>query len=228
MENKTTHVLKSPVGRKILMAISGQILTIFVIFHIAGNSTIFFHKLNAYVIGLYGLPVFVWGGRIVLIAAFVVHLYYGTILKLENRAAKPKTYAVTHYLHATVAGRNQIWTGLIIIVFLIYHLLQFTFQVTNPAISADRNLDTLGRPDVFMMVVRSFQNMGVSAAYAISLVALGLHLLHGMQSSIQTWGLNSEGTLPAFEKWGMRASLILLLWYISIPSAVLLGILRMK
>ncbi len=228
MENKTTHVLKSPVGRKILMALSGQILTIFVIFHIAGNSTIFFHKLNAYVVGLYGLPVFVWGGRIVLIAAFILHLYYGTILKLENRASKPKTYAVTHYLRATVAGRNQIWTGIIIIVFLIYHLLQFTFQVTNPAISADRNLDTLGRPDVFMMVVRSFQNMGVSAAYVISLVVLGLHLLHGMQSSIQTWGLNNERTLPAFEKWGVRASLILLLWYISIPSAVLLGILRLK
>jgi succinate dehydrogenase / fumarate reductase cytochrome b subunit len=228
MYNKATHFLKSSVGRKVLMALSGQILVIFVIFHIAGNSTLFFHKLNAYVVGLYGLPVFVWGGRVILIAAFAVHLYYGTVLKLENYASKPQPYAVTRYLHATFAGRNQIWTGVIIVVFLVYHLLQFTFQVTNPAISADGHPDALGRPDVFMMVVRSFQNIGITAAYVISLAALGLHLLHGMQSSIQTWGLNDERTLPAFEKSGALASVMLFLWYISIPVVVVLGILRME
>jgi succinate dehydrogenase / fumarate reductase cytochrome b subunit len=208
------------------MAISGQILVIFVIFHIAGNSTIFFHKLNAYVVGLYGLPVFVWGGRIILIAAFAIHIYYGTVLKLENRAAKPRPYAVTHYLHATFAGRNQIWTGVIIIAFLIYHLLQFTYQVTNSAISADSHPDTLGRPDVFMMVVQSFQHIGISAAYIISLAALGLHLLHGMQSSIQTMGLNNERTLPFFEKSGTLASVILFLWYSAIPVAIIVGLLK--
>jgi succinate dehydrogenase cytochrome b subunit len=217
---------KSTVGRKILMAMSGQILVIFVIFHIAGNSTIFFHKLNAYVVGLYGLPVFVWGGRIILIAAFAIHIYYGTLIKLENHEAKPQPYAVTHYLHATFAGRNQIWTGVIIIVFLIYHLLQFTFQVMNPAISADSHSDTLGRPDVFMMVVHSFQDVGISAVYVISLAALGLHLLHGIQSSIQTWGLNNERTLPVFEKSGMLASVILFLWYSAIPVATIAGLLK--
>jgi succinate dehydrogenase / fumarate reductase cytochrome b subunit len=208
------------------MAITGQILVIFVIFHIAGNSTVFFHKLNAYVAGLYGLPVFVWGGRVILIAAFAVHLYYGTVIKLENRAAKPQPYVVTHYLHATFAGRNQIWTGVIIVVFLIYHLLQFTFQVTNPAISADSHVDALGRPDVFMMVVRSFQNIAVSAAYVVSLAALGLHLLHGMQSSIQTWGLNNERTLPVFEKSGTIASVILFLWYAAVPVVIVAGLLK--
>jgi len=208
------------------MAISGQILVFFVIFHIAGNSTIFFHKLNAYVVGLYGLPVFVWGGRIILIAAFAIHIYYGTVLKLENNAAKPQPYAVTHYLHATFAGRNQIWTGVIIIAFLIYHLLQFTFQVTNPAISADSHPDTLGRPDVYMMVVHSFQYTGISAVYVMSLAALGLHLLHGMQSAIQTWGLNNERTLPVFEKSGTLVSVILFLWYSAIPVAIIAGLLQ--
>ncbi len=220
------HFPTSTVGRKILMAITGQILVIFIIFHIAGNSTIFFHKLNSYVVALYNLPVFVWGGRIVLTAAFAVHLYYGTVIKLENQAAKPQPYAMTHYLHATFAGRNQFWTGVIIILFLIYHLLQFTFQVTNPSISADNHVDALGRPDVIMMVVRSFQNSAISAAYVISLAALGLHLLHGIQSSLQTWGLNNERTLPVFEKSGTIASVILFLWYISIPIVVVLGILK--
>jgi succinate dehydrogenase / fumarate reductase cytochrome b subunit len=216
----------STVGRKILMAISGQILVIFVIFHIAGNSTIFVHKLNAYVVGLYGLPVLVWGGRIILIVAFATHIYYGTVIKLENHAAKPQPYAVTHYLHATFAGRYQIWTGVIIIAFLTYHLLQFTFQVTNPAISADSHPDTLGRPDVFMMVVHSLQHIGISVVYVMSLAALGLHLLHGMQSSIQTWGLNNERTLPVFEKSGILASVILFLWYSAIPVAIIAGLLK--
>jgi succinate dehydrogenase / fumarate reductase cytochrome b subunit len=159
-------------------------------------------------------------------AAFTAHLYYGTVIKLENHAAKPQPYVVRHYLHASFAGRNQFWTGAIIAIFLIYHLLQFTFQVTNPAISADSHVDTLGRPDVFMMVVRSFQSIAISAAYLISLSALGLHLFHGMQSSLQTWGLNNEKTLPVFEKSGTIASVILFLWYIAIPVVVVLGILK--
>jgi len=216
----------STVGRKIIMAISGQILVIFIVFHISGNSSIFFHKLNFYVATLYTLPVFVWGGRIVLLLAFIFHIWYGAILKLENRAAKPQSYIVTNYRQATFSGRYQIWTGVIIAVFLLYHLLQFTFQVTNPLLAVDSRLDALGRPDVFWMVVRSFQQIGISGIYIISLAALGLHLLHGIQSSVQTWGLTNDRTLPLIEKIGTAASIILFLWYIAIPVAVVVGILK--
>jgi succinate dehydrogenase / fumarate reductase cytochrome b subunit len=218
----------STIGRKILMAITGQIMILFIIFHIAGNSTVFFHKLNSYVAALYTLPLFVWGGRIVLIAAFVVHVYYGTVIKLENQSSKPQSYAMSHYLHATFAGRNQFWTGVIIVFFLIYHLLQFTFQITNPRISADSHFDVLGRPDVSMMVIRNFQHVSICAAYFIALAFLGFHLLHGMQSSLQTWGLNNERTLPIFERLGTIASVILFFWYMSIPIAVVLGILKLN
>ncbi len=216
----------STVGRKIIMAITGQILVIFIVFHIAGNSTIFFQTINAYVVALYGLPVFVWGGRIVLLLAFVFHIWYGAVLKLENYSAKPRSYAVTQYREATFAGRYQIWTGVVIAVFLIYHLLQFTFQVTNPGIAADAHPDALGRPDVFTMVVRSFQQIGISGVYVISLAALGLHLFHGIQSSFQTWGLNSERTLPVIEKTGTVASVALFAWYVAIPVAIVVGILK--
>lgn len=226
MYNRATHFLESSVGRKIVMAITGQILVIFVIFHVVGNSSIFFHKLNAYVVSLYGLPVFVWGGRAVLVAAFAFHIWYGTMLKLENHSAKPQAYALTHYLNATFAGRNMIWTGAFLITFLIYHLLHFTFQVTNPSIAADAHPDSLGRPDVFMMVVRSFRHIDISLVYVVSLVALLLHLYHGIQSSIQTWGLNNDRTLPVVEKTGMTASIILFLWYATIPISIVMGILK--
>jgi succinate dehydrogenase / fumarate reductase cytochrome b subunit len=211
----------SSVGKKIMMAITGQILVIFIVFHIAGNSSIFFHKLNAYVAALYTLPVFIWGGRIVLVAAFVLHSWFGTVLKLENYAAKPWSYAVTSYRQATFEGRYQIWTGAVIAAFLVYHLLHFTFQVTNTGIAADTHPDALGRPDVFMMVVTSFRDFGISLLYVVSLVALGLHLLHGIQSSFQTWGLNNERTLPVIERTGFVASVVLFIWYVAIPVSIL-------
>ncbi len=216
----------STVGRKIIMAFTGQVLVLFVVFHIAGNSTIFFHKINAYVVALYGLPVFVWGGRAVLAIAFALHIWYGTELKLENYAAKPQSYAMTRYRRATFAGRYQIWTGAIIAAFLAYHLLQFTFQVTNPAIAADAHPDIFGRPDVFTMVVRSFRQIGISGVYVVSLAALELHLLHGIQSSFQTWGLNNDRTMPVYEKTGTASSVVLFIWYSAIPIAIVVGILK--
>ncbi len=217
---------KNTVGRKILMAITGQVLVIFVIFHIAGNTTIFFSTLNAYVAGLSALKVFVWTGRVILVVSFIIHIYYGTVLKLENYAARPHGYIVSNYIRATFAGRMQIWTGALIAVFVIYHLLQFTFQLTNPTIAADTHPDALGRPDVLMMVVRGFQHIGISAAYIIALAALALHLTHGVQSSFQTWGLNNDRTLPVFEESGMLASAVLFLWYIAIPVTIVAGILK--
>lgn len=216
----------STVGKKIMMAITGQVLVLFIIFHIAGNSTIFFHALNAYVVALYQLPLFVWGGRLALLLSFVFHIWYGIVLKFENHGSKPQPYAVTHYLHATFAGRNQIWTGVIVAVFLIYHILQFTFQVTDPAIAAETHLDALGRPDIFMMVVNSFRQIGISGIYIISLAALGLHLLHGIQSSFQTWGLANDNTLPIIEKSGKAASVLLFIWYAAIPILVVAGLLK--
>jgi succinate dehydrogenase / fumarate reductase, cytochrome b subunit len=216
----------STVGRKIVMAITGQVLVVFIIFHVAGNSSIFFHKLNAYVAALYTLPIFVWGGRAVLVAALAFHIWYGTRLKLENHSSKPEAYALTRYLNATFAGRNMIWTGAFIFTFLIYHLLHFTFQVTNPSTAADTHPDSLGRSDVFIMVVRSFQHIDISLVYIVSLVALLLHLYHGIQSSFQTWGLNNDRTLPVTERTGMTAAIILFLWYATIPMAIFLGLLK--
>jgi succinate dehydrogenase / fumarate reductase, cytochrome b subunit len=208
-----------------MMALTGQVLVIFILFHILGNSTIFFHELNGYASALHALPVVVWGGRLVIVLAFMLHLGYGALLTLENRASKPKHYAKTSFRNATFAGRYQIWTGVVIAAFLIYHLLQFTFRVTNADVSADLHQDFLGRPDVFRMVVLSFQQIGIAGIYIVSLAALGLHLIHGIQSSLQTWGMANESSLPIIEKSGATASVILFLWYAAIPIAIVCGIL---
>lgn len=216
----------SSVGRKIIMAITGQILIFFILFHISGNSSIFFNTLNAYAVFLHSLPVMVWVARIVLLMVFGLHIWYGVVLKLENYGAKPQSYAVTRYRQATFAGRYQIWTGVFIAAFLIYHLLHFTLQVTNPSISAVSHKDALGRPDMIAMVVRSFQNIGISGIYILSFVALGLHLLHGIQSSFQSWGLANDHTLPVIETSGTAASIALFFWYCAIPVSIVMGVFK--
>ncbi|HTG00436.1 MAG TPA: succinate dehydrogenase cytochrome b subunit [Nitrospirota bacterium] len=214
----------SSIGRKIIMAITGQFLVLFILFHISGNSSIFFHTLNAYAVFLHSLPVVVWGGRLVLFLAFVLHIWYGVVLSLENSAAKPKAHTIVKYRQATFAGRYQIWTGVVIAAFLMYHLLQFTAQITNPAIAAASHKDGFGRPDMIMMVVRSFQDIGVSGIYVVSLAALGLHLFHGMQSSIQTWGWTNDRTLPVIRQSGNAAAIALFFWYCAIPVSIVMGI----
>ncbi len=218
-------VPSSTVGRKILMAFTGQMMLLFVVVHLLGNSTVFFHNLNAYAAALHALPVLVWTFRLFMASMLCLHVYLGIVLTLENRKAKPRAYAVTDHLSATFAGRNMIWTGSLLGVFLVYHLLHFTVQVIDPAFSALRNPDSLGRPDVFMMVLRSFRQIGTASFYLVSMAGLLLHLFHGIQSSIQTWGLNNDKTLPLFTRGGIAAATVLFLGYAAIPMVIVLGFL---
>jgi len=218
--------LKSTVGRKTVMGVSGLMMVLFVIAHLLGNTSLFAgpNGINAYAAKLHELAPFVWIYRLVMIVLFSLHVFYGIQLTLENNRARSMDYAVRKSLSATFAGKSMIWTGVIVGVFLVYHLLQFTFQVTNPQISAMRNADLLGRPDVFHMVVLSFRKDPVSLAYMVALGALGFHLAHGIQSFFQTLGLTNEITFPLIVRSGKLAALIIFLGYIAIPITIFFGI----
>ncbi len=220
--------LKSSVGRKIVMAVSGLMMVLFVIAHLLGNTTVFGGPdgINSYAMKLHELAPFVWAYRLVMVGLFSLHVFFGIQLALENSGARTGAYAVRKSRSATFTGKSMIWTGMIIGVFLIYHLLQFTFQVTDPEIAAGSHLDRLGRPDVFHMVVFSFRKAAVSLIYIIALLALAFHLSHGIQSFFQTFGLTSETTFHGIIKSGKLAAFILLLGYISIPIIIFVGILR--
>lgn len=220
--------LKSMVGRKIVMAVSGLMMVLFIVVHLLGNTSIFAgpNGINAYAMKLHELAPLVWSYRLIMLILVSLHIYYGIQLTLENDKAKPQAYAVKKSLTATFAGKSMIWTGLIIGAFLIYHLLHFTIQVTNPGISAVRNLDAAGRPDVFHMVVLSFQKALISLIYVGALIALAFHLTHGIQSFFQTLGLNNDRTFPVITKSGSLAALIILLGYVAIPIIIFMGILK--
>jgi succinate dehydrogenase / fumarate reductase cytochrome b subunit len=218
----------STVGRKILMAVTGQFMIIYVVAHVIGNYTIFASAINAYAEGLRHWPyiVILWSSRALLLLSFILHTWYGVILKLENRKSKPESYAVTSYRSASFAGRTMIWSGIIIGLFVIYHLLHFTFQVVDPGLSAITHPDSLGRPDVFTMVFRSFQNIDIVSVYIIGVLGLGLHLYHGIESSLQTEGLNNDRTMPIIVRTGIAISVVLFLMYAAIPVSILMGMLK--
>jgi len=220
--------LKSPVGRKIVMALSGLIMVLFVIVHLMGNASVFTGPdgINAYAAKLQGLGPFIWVFRLIMVSVFSLHICFGILLTLENSAVRPASYAVKKYLRSTFASRTMIWTGLIIAVYLVYHLLHFTFHTIGPGISSALNVDASGRPDVFRMVVLGLQDLSASFIYIAAIIAAALHLTHGIQSVFQTLGGNNDRTFPVIIRAGTVAAVILLLGYISVPLAVIAGVLR--
>ena len=210
------------------MSVSGFFMTVFVIGHLLGNLTIYSGPdgINAYARLLHRFGAFLWAVRLTMGIMFLLHVFYGIQLTVENRAAKPQGYAVEGILSSTFAGRNMIWTGLVIGTFIIYHLLHFTLQVTNPAFSAVGHPDAMGRPDVFMMVVFSFRIFYISLVYIAAMAALGLHLSHSTQSAVQTAGLNGERTFPVVAKGGTVAAILIALGFAAFPITILAGILR--
>jgi succinate dehydrogenase / fumarate reductase, cytochrome b subunit len=224
--NPLVAFYQSSIGKKIVIAITGAIALIYVIGHLIGNLQIFIspERLNAYSFFLHSLGPLLWLIRIFLVAAFVLHIVATVQVTQENRQAKPAKYAVRGYQRSTVASRTMIVSGLIVLCFVVYHLLHFTVMATNPGF---RELhDVQGRHDVYRMVVLGFQNPLVSFFYILSLFLLANHLSHGFASLMQTLGINNRKIARGIASIGQVLSWLIFFGYISIPIAVLFGIVR--
>jgi succinate dehydrogenase / fumarate reductase cytochrome b subunit len=219
------RLFSDSIGRKVVMAVTGLLMVLFVVGHLLGNLTIFAGPdgLNAYAAKLHELAPVVWGTRLVMAASVLLHLYLAIQITLENSSAKPDKYAVSSSLRATFASKTMIWTGVILGAFVVYHLLQFTFRVTPDVVVG---FDSLDRFDVFTMVVTSLERFAISALYVIAMISLFLHLSHGIQSAFQTLGLSNAMLLPRFGVAGKVVSGIFLVGFGAIPVVILVGFLR--
>ncbi len=224
--NSFTSFFSSSIGRKWIVALSGIALVGFVIGHLVGNLQVFLgpEPLNRYGHFLQGLGELLWAVRFVLLAMVVVHILFTIKLRLESRAARPNRYAVTKHLRASWAGRWMVWSGLMVLCFIVFHLLHFTAQTIHPEY---RNLvDAEGRHDVYRMMIAGFRDPLASGFYIVAVGLLGLHLNHGFQSMFQTLGLNSHKVGPVISRTGQVLSWLVFLGYASIPLAVLSGIVK--
>ncbi|HAM32948.1 MAG: fumarate reductase [Deltaproteobacteria bacterium GWB2_65_81] len=218
------RLLSDSIGRKTVVAVTGLFMVLFVVTHLLGNSTIFAGPdgINAYAEKLRGLGPFVWVFRIFMGAMLCLHVIFAVLLTLENRDANPGKYAVKKMLKATFAGETMIWTGLLLLAFLVYHLLQFTVHITPDIVLGT---DAKNRVDVFTMVFSSFRITPIALVYVASMVTLFLHLSHGIQSIFQSIGLNNDKTMPQFGLLGKLLSALFLVGYSAIPVLILAGIL---
>lgn len=224
--SRFARLYQSSIGAKQVMAVTGLLLFVFVVGHLLGNLLVFAGRdaMNNYARKLRDLGALLWLVRLALLAVFLAHV--GSALRLWrlNRAARPEPYAVTANLAATYAGRTIVMSGLLLLLYVVYHLLHFTLGATNPEYL--RLTDPKGLPDVYRMVVLGFSNVAVSGVYIAAMLLLGLHLSHGVTSLFQTAGLNHPAYNPCFKRLGPLSGVIISAGYISIPLAVLAGLLK--
>ena len=218
--------LHSSVGKKAVVAVTGLLLLGFVIMHLAGNLSIFLgpEALNAYAAKLRHFGWLLWVARIGLLLVVTVHIVLAIVVTRENRAARPIPYEVSRAVDTTLAARTMMISGLLLAVFIGYHLLHFTFHVVHAA-EAHR-VDSLGRHDVFSMVVLSFQDPVLVAWYVMAMAILSSHLHHGIGSWLQSLGLTNERFLPAIRRIAGIVAWLIFLGYSAIPVAILAGVVR--
>jgi succinate dehydrogenase / fumarate reductase, cytochrome b subunit len=217
---------KSSIGKKWIVGISGALLILFVIAHLVGNLTIYIgpygEGINIYAQALHASTAFLWAARGGLLVVFLVHIFTTLSLVLENRRARPQRYAVKTHVQSTVFVRTMALSGLVVLSFLIFHVLQFA-----AGLSPHSGLyDLEGRHDVAAMIIQSFHNPWVSGFYLLSLVLLGMHLSHGISSIFQTFGLNGRKSSGLIKCAALVASWGLMAGFASIPLASVSGYLK--
>jgi len=207
-------------GKKFIMAITGLLMVLFVVAHMLGNMTTFGGEngLNAYAEHLRAFPPALYAFRLVMALAFVVHVWMGFTLYIQNKAARPVDYAKKQSDKTTFSAQTMIWTGLILGAFVVYHLLHFTIHAFNPEYNA--LVDAMGRFNVFAMVTSAFHHFPVAFIYVLAMIILLLHLRHGIQSFFQSLGLTNDSTQPLLVTGGRWAAGALAIGFLVIPVLI--------
>ena len=226
--------LDSSVGAKVTVALSGLGLVGFTIFHMIGNLKVFQgpEAINGYAYFLtHNLGALIWIARAGLLAIFLLHLTLALRLSLRSKAARPVPYAHPGSVQATLTSRTMIWSGVVVGLFVLFHLAHFTllgFQTVEVNGKPVNYLDlkVQGDPlkhDVYSMVVAGFTTPWLAVLYIVTQVVLFLHLLHGVQSSFQTLGLKNGRFAPAIRVLGFAVATLILLGNLTIVIGVWLG-----
>jgi succinate dehydrogenase / fumarate reductase cytochrome b subunit len=217
------------VGKKVVMAVTGLVLVGFVIAHMLGNLKIFLgaEAIDTYAVFLrtVGEPllpysVFLWLARIVLLTCVALHITAAVQLTRMNWAARPLGYDTKRSIATTYAARTMRWSGVILALFIVYHLLHLTAGSVGFRPGEFRHLS------VYHNVVAGFSVWYVALFYIVAMACLCLHLDHGIWSMFQTLGWNNARTTRALQTLSRAVALVVFVGFISVPVAVLAGWVR--
>jgi succinate dehydrogenase / fumarate reductase, cytochrome b subunit len=208
------------VGKKAVMAVTGLIMVAYLITHVVANLMVFQGpaKINAYSAFLHGTGGALWAARLVLIAALVLHVLAAAQLTARRRAARPVAYAAGREPQiSTLASRTIRWGGVLILVFLVYHILHFTLGTVH---------SSFVEGDPYHNVVAGFANPLVIVFYELALAAVGLHLYHGIWSSGRSLGVSPPAPHPLRRQLALALSVLIWAGFAVIPVAVYAGVVR--
>jgi len=224
-----TAIWTSVIGKKIVMAVTGAILVLFVLAHMAGNLKIFSgpEEINAYSRFLreVGWPEFsygqlLWLVRIVLLVSVLLHITAAYQLTMLNRRARPVDYSTKKNVETGIAALTMRWSGVLLIVFVIFHITHFTLGAVGFQPGQFVHLM------VYQNVVAGFSLWPVSFFYIAAMAALALHLHHGIWSAFQTLGWSNARHQHSLQIISKILALLIFLGFSSVPVAVLAGWVR--
>jgi succinate dehydrogenase cytochrome b subunit len=215
---KAVRFYQASIGKKAVMAITAAVLFGYVLGHLAGNLQVYVgaEQMDRYATFLHSMPALLWAVRIFLLVCLALHITASIQLTLLKQEARPVGYVKKEAIGSTFASRSMIWSGAMIAAFVIYHLLDLTTGVAN----------TLQYQDLhaYENLVYSFQRPVVSGFYIIAMILLGMHLYHGIWSMFQTLGFSHPRYTPMLKRAAAWAAILLTAGFISIPIAVLTGL----
>jgi len=232
--DRLRSLYRSSLGKKAVMAASGIVLFGFVLFHMAGNLKMYQGQeaFDHYAAGLreLGAPIFpagglLWVARIVLLAAAGAHVVAAWQVSRQSLAARPTRYLHHSFVETDYAARTMRWGGVILLLFVVYHLLHLTWGTVHPDFAPHEVLpDGSDRYHVYRNVVTGFSSPLVALFYVAANLALGLHLYHGVWSLCQSLGWNH----PRYNPWRRNAAalfaFVVTAGNVSFPVAVLSGV----
>ena len=197
--SRITGFYESVIGKKAVMAVTGFILFGFVLVHMVANLQVFLplgadgiSPLDHYAEHLRALPPLLWGTRIVLLLAVIMHIVAAWQLTVLNKfEARSSRYVKLKPITSSFASRTMIWSGPIIFFYIIYHLLDFTLGTVHPDFEPGH---------VYHNVVTGFQHPLVALFYIVANVLLAIHLYHGVWSMFQSLGISHPRYTPILKK----------------------------
>lgn len=225
--NRAVRFWEAPIGKKVVMAITGLILFGYVIGHLLGNLQIYssnHDQINNYAAFLHspGNVIPLWIIRAVLLAAVVLHILSAVQLWLQNNAARPVGYKKKADVPTSYAARTMRWSGVIVGAFLVFHILHLTNGAVLPLRDVAENA-----PNVRYNVISGFQNPAVAGFYILAMILLCMHLYHGLWSMFQSMGFSHPRYTPLLKKGAALVAIFVAVGNISIPIAVLTGLLTL-
>jgi succinate dehydrogenase / fumarate reductase, cytochrome b subunit len=212
---------RATIGKKVVMAVTGIILVGWILGHVLGNLLIFRGPaaLNQYAALLKSNVTFLWVMRVGLLATVTLHIVAAVQLTRQVAASRPVAYARQVPQEATFASRTIRWGGLVIALFVVFHLLHFTTGTLHPSFS---------HGDVYRNMVIGLRVWWVAAIYIVAVAALGLHLYHGVWSVFQTLGISSPSVAGARRRFATVIAAIVYIGFTAIVLAVLLRFLDLR